>query len=127
MTVYYKCSSCSQENQLKTNAATRIEFAMARGNRTKQSCKNCHITKLVMVNDLYAKNALTTMIIAGGIFLLGSAFGVYFLLRMIAQGNTILGLIPIASGLLIPVWIYTILHTNDQLRVRSFNQTYVNQ
>lgn len=126
MIVYYKCHSCTQENGLKTNATTRIEFAMVNGTKKKKFCKACKLNALVRVNDLYARNSILTFIIAGGIFLLGSSLGVYFLIKMIARGNTVLGLIPIASALLIPIRIYSILHINDRIRVKSFNQTYVN-
>ncbi|MFC2110576.1 hypothetical protein ACFLRU_06730 [Bacteroidota bacterium] len=79
------------------------------------------------VNKFYAKESKLISILAGIIFLLGTFIGIYFVMQMISEMKTVMGIYIIATGLLIPVWIYGILNREDLNRVRTFNQTYVSE
>jgi divalent metal cation (Fe/Co/Zn/Cd) transporter len=79
------------------------------------------------VNKLYAKESKLISVLSGIIFLAGSFIGLYFVMDMISEMKTIIGIFIIACGLLIPVWIYGILNKEERSRVRTFNQTYVSE
>jgi len=48
-------------------------------------------------------------------------------IKMIFEMKTVIGIAIIASGLLLPIWIYNILNQEERSRVNSFNRTYVNE
>ena len=127
MKVYYKCLNCKEENLLKTSAGTRVEFAMENGKNKKYSCGNCNRNNVLLVNNFYAKESKMVSIISGIIFLVGTLIGLYFVMQMVYQMVTVMGIFIVASGLLIPVSIYGILKKEDSNRVRTFNQTYVSE
>lgn len=127
MNIYFKCQNCTQENRLKTNARTRVEFAMENGNLINSKCSFCGLENILKVNRLYAKKSKSILIISSIIFLIGSAIGVYYVIKMIFEMKTVIGIAIIASGLLLPIWIYNILNQEERSRVNSFNRTYVNE
>jgi SNF family Na+-dependent transporter len=127
MNIYFKCQNCNQENRLKTNAKTRVEFAMKNGNSIKSNCNLCKRENTLKVNKIYAKKSKSIFLISGLIFLIGSAFGTYYLVKMISEMKTIIGIAIIASGLLVPIWIYNIINQEERNRVNSFNRTYVTE
>lgn len=127
MKVYYMCSNCSYEIGFKTESTTRVEFAMKNKKGKTLTCKQCNHIEILKINKVYTKESKIIIIVSMTIFLLGSVIATSFLLKMINEMNTVLGIIVITSGLLIPVWIYTILNKEDRRRVKSFNQTYVKE
>lgn len=127
MRVYYKCPKCNYENRLKTESCTRIEFAMENGKIRKTDCENCNQKSTLNVNKFYAKESKLISILAGIIFLVGTFIGLYFVMQMISEMKTVIGIFTVACGLLIPVWIYGILNKEDRNRVKAFNQTYVSE
>lgn len=127
MRIYSKCPNCSHENRFKTNAGTRIEFAMEVGKTKTFSCVKCNKKNTLNANKFYAKESRLISIISGLIFLFGSAVGLYFVMKMISEMKTVMGIFIIATGLLIPVWIYGVLNREELNRVRTFNQTYVSE
>ena len=127
MKVYFKCPNCNYENRLKTESSTRIEFAMENGKIPETDCKNCNQKSTLNVNKFYAKESKLISILAGLIFLVGTFIGLYFVMQMISEMKTVIGIFAVACGLLIPVWIYGILNKEDRDRVKAFNQTYVSE
>lgn len=127
MRVYFKCPNCKFENRLTTQSRTRIEFAMKNGKTRETNCKNCNQNFTLNANKFYAKKSKLISIIAGLIFFAGTSIGLYFVMQMISEMETVIGIFTIACGLLIPVWIYGILNKEDSNRVKVFNQTYVSE
>lgn len=112
---------------MKTDAGTRIEFAMENGKTKKVDCEKCHLNFNLEPNKFYAKESKLISIISGIIFFVGTMVGLYFVMQMISEMKTIFGIFIIACGLLIPVWIYGIFNKEERIRVRTFNQTYVSE
>ena len=81
----------------------------------------------MIVNKLYAKKSKLISIIAGIIFLFGTLIGLYFVMKMISEMKTVMGIFIVACGLLVPVWVYGILNKEERNRVKTFNQTYVSE
>ncbi|WP_159021574.1 hypothetical protein [Formosa sp. L2A11] len=126
MRVYFKCLACKHENQLNTDAGTRVEFEMKNPKR-KYKCVNCSRHTRLSANKLYTKQSKLISMISGIVFLVGTLIALYFVVQMIYKMETVVGIYIIASGLLIPVSIYNILNKEDQKRVKIFNQTYVKE
>ena len=127
MNIYFKCPNCETENRLKTDATTRVEFAMKKGNVTDLKCCHCHQTTSFKVNKLYAKESKLISILAGIIFIIGTAIGLYFLMKMISEMKFVMSIFLVATGLLAPIWIFNILNKEERTRVKTFNQTYVKE
>lgn len=100
---------------------------MEKGTNRELDCKNCTQNATIHTNDFYAKNSKLISIISGAIFFGGTLVGLYIVFEMIREMKTIMGISVVACGLLIPVWIYTILNKVDGNRVRDFNQSYVSE
>lgn len=96
------------------------------GSKIKETnCKNCNKKSTLNVNKVYAKESKLILILSGVIFLVGTFIGLYFMMKMISEMKTVIGIFIIASGLLIPVWVYNIFTKEDRNRVKAFNQTYI--
>ena len=100
---------------------------MENGKIRKTDCENCNQESTLNVNKFYAKESKLISIIAGIIFLVGTFIGLFFVMQMISEMKTVIGIFIVACGLLIPVWIYGILNKEERNRVKSFNQTYVTE
>jgi hypothetical protein len=100
---------------------------MENGKIRKTDCESCKQTSTLNVNKFYAKESKLISILAGIIFLVGTFIGLYFLIQMISEMKTVIGIFAVASGLLIPVRIYSILKKEDRNSVKFFNQTYVTE
>ena len=125
MNLYFKCQYCKIENRFKSDSVTRVEFAMKNGKTKQLSCNSCHKTSTYHINQCYTKESKSLVIFSGLIFLLGSIVGVYILIEMIIDLKTTIGIAVVASGLLIPIWIYTIIKKEDRRRVITFNRSYL--
>ncbi|WP_179345888.1 hypothetical protein [Winogradskyella ursingii] len=79
------------------------------------------------MNKFYAKEFKLISILAGILFLAGTLIGLYFVMQMISEMKTVIGIFVVACGLLFPVWIYSILNKEERNRVKAFNQTYVTE
>ena len=100
---------------------------MEKGNYRKIDCENCTQKSTISVNKFYAKKSKLIIILAGIVFLVGTFIGLYFLVNIIIELKTYFGIYVAAYGLLIPIWIYSILNDHDRDRVIAFNQTYVSE
>jgi SNF family Na+-dependent transporter len=100
---------------------------MENGKTLKTDCKNCNQKSTLNVNKFYAKESKLISILAGIIFIVGTFIGLYFVMQMISEMKTVMGIFVVACGLLIPVWIFGILSKEDRNRVKTFNQTYVSE
>jgi len=100
---------------------------MENGKTKKIDCVNCNQKNILNANRFYAKESKLISILSGVIFLIGTAIGLYFVIQMITEMKTVMGIFIVACGLLIPVWIFGILNKEEQNRVRTFNQTYVSE
>ncbi|MCH8534848.1 MAG: hypothetical protein LAT51_07260 [Flavobacteriaceae bacterium] len=125
MNVYCKCPGCTSENRSKTNAKTRVEYAKKQGSSVRLQCANCGKVKAIHVNKIYAKKSKSIFILSIFIFLFGIGFGGYYLMQLISEMKTVIGIVAIASLFIVPSWVYSNLQKEDQLRVNSFNRTYV--
>lgn len=125
MNVYCKCPACTSENRSKTKAKTRVEYAKKQGNSVRFQCANCGKVNAIHVNKIYAKKSTSIFILSIFIFLFGIGFGGYYLMQLISEMKTVIGIVAIASLFIVPSWVYSILQKEDRLRVNSFNRTYV--
>ncbi|WP_144669212.1 hypothetical protein [Dokdonia sp. Hel_I_53] len=100
---------------------------MENGKIRETYCKKCNQNSTLHANKFYAKESKLISILAGIIFLVGTLIGIYFVMEIVSEMKTVIGIIAVACGLLIPVWIYDILSKNDRNRVKAFNQTYVSE
>ena len=127
MRVYFKCPNCNYENPFKTDASTRIEFAMKNKKTKEINCRSCKQNFTLIVNKIYAKESKLVSILSGFIFFVGTIIGLYFVMKMISEMKTVIGIFIVACGLLIPVWLFGILNKEERNRVKAFNQTYVSE
>lgn len=114
MKVYGKCKSCGYEMGCKTDAHTRVEFAMKDGETKTLNCKNCGTNTKFHVDELYAKPSNMPIITVGLIFMAAMILLVYQL--FFPENNFIIILV----GL--PIGIYLTLKKQDQTRVSNFNK-----
>jgi hypothetical protein len=114
MNVYGKCKNCKNEIGYRTDANTRVEFAMQDGETKKMNCKNCGTDTDFHVDELFAKSSnMPFLMVALGVFLL-VIITVYFLFFSDNQ------YVIIAFGL--PFAVYFMLDKQDQKRVSDFNK-----
>ena len=114
MKVYGKCKSCKNEIGYRTNANTRVEFAMHDGEIKKLNCKNCGTNTEFHVDELYAQRSKMPYIIVGLTILTIIIVTLYFL--FFSDSKYVI----IAFGL--PLIVYLILTKQDQIRVSDFNR-----
>lgn len=114
MKVYGKCKSCKSEIAYKTNAHTRVEFAMQDGETRKMACSSCGMTSEFHVDELYAKPSNMPLIIVGLLFLTGMIILVY---QIFFPKNPY---VIIMFGL--PIGIFFTLKKQDRTRVSNFNR-----
>tara|TARA_B100000949_G_C14242337_1_gene434169 strand:- start:57 stop:434 length:378 start_codon:yes stop_codon:yes gene_type:complete len=114
MKVYGKCKSCENEIGYRTNANTRVEFAMQDGETKKMNCKNCGTNTEFHVDELYAQRSKMPYLIVGLTILTIIIITLYFI--FFSDSKYVI----IAFGL--PLAIYLILTKQDQTRVSDFNR-----
>lgn len=114
MKVYGKCKGCKTEIGCKTEAHTRVEFAMQDGETKKLNCANCVTNTEFHVDELYAKPSNMPIITVGLVFLAGIIFLLYQL--FFPENDYVI----ILFGL--PIGIYLTLKKQDQTRVSNFNK-----
>lgn len=114
MKIYGSCKSCEREISCRTEATTRVEFAMQDGETKKLNCKNCGSNTQFHVDELYAKEASTPIVLTGITFTSILLLTLYFL--FFTESDYIY----FAFGL--PIIIYVILSKQDRLRVTAFNK-----
>lgn len=114
MKVYGKCKSCKTEIGCKTEAHTRVEFAMQDGETKKLNCVNCGTNTEFHIDELYAKPSNMPIITVGLVFLAGIIFLLYQL--FFPENDYVI----ILFGL--PIGIYLTLKKQDQTRVSNFNK-----
>ncbi|SRX72564.1 hypothetical protein AEQU3_00387 [Aequorivita antarctica] len=128
MILYLKCPHCKLENTFKSQATSRIEYAMRYNTKIKkQNCDNCNKNIEIPLNKIYAKESKLTYLSAGIIFLIGSVLVLIFWIKILSSSNTAMGLYAVALILLVPVWVYVIIKKQDRIRVSTFNHTYVSE
>ncbi|MFT5926748.1 MAG: hypothetical protein ACI9WL_001499 [Rubritalea sp.] len=114
MNVYGKCESCRNEIAYRTDANTRVEFAMQDGETKNINCKSCGTNTEFHVDQLYAKSSNRQYLIVALVVLttlIVPLYVVYFSDRQY---------VIIALGL--PFVVYFILNKQDQKRVSNFNK-----
>lgn len=117
MKVYGKCKSCSNEIAYRTDAHTRVEFAMQDGETKNLNCKNCGTNTEFHVDQLYANPSKRAQLIAGLTFLLGIPL-ILILINVIYYNSEYY----IIGGFFIPFVVFIILNRQDQTRVSDFNR-----
>lgn len=114
MKVYVKCQSCKNEIFYRTDANTRVEFAMQDGETKGINCKNCGTDTDFHVDELFAKPSNMPYLIVALAILTVIIITLYFLFLSDS------GYVIIAFGL--PFIFYLILTKQDQTRVSNFNK-----
>ncbi len=112
MKIYGNCKSCKAE--ISTEATTRVEFAMRDGETKKINCKNCGSNRQFHVDELYAKESKTPVLLTGITFTATLLITLYFLFFTKSD------YIYFAFGF--PIIVYVILSKQDRLRVTAFNK-----
>lgn len=114
MKVYGKCKNCKHEISYRTNANTRVEFAMQDGENKNLNCKSCGTNTSFHVDELYAQSSKMPYLITGFATLVIVIVTLYYI--FISDSKYVI----IAFGL--PLAIYLILTKQDQTRVSDFNR-----
>lgn len=114
MKVYGKCKSCKNEIGYRTNAYTRVEFAMQDGETKKMNCKNCGTNTEFHVDELYAQPSKMPYLIVGLTILTIVTITLYYI--FFSDSKYVI----LVFGL--PLAIYLILTKQDQTRVSDFNR-----
>lgn len=103
---------------------TRIALAKKKGVEIDLKCNHCSAERKYHVNEIYAKESKTILVLSFTIFLIGTLVIGYLLFSnfwLLRKGYSAL---IIGSFLLAPVFIYTIMNKNDRLRVNAFNKQH---
>ena len=114
MKVYGKCKSCKNEIGYRTNANTRVEFAMQDGETKKMNCNNCGTNTEFHVDELYAQASKMPYLIVGLTILTIVTITLYYI--FFSDSKYVI----LVFGL--PLAIYLILTKQDQTRVSDFNR-----
>ncbi|MFD2825889.1 hypothetical protein ACFSYG_05355 [Leeuwenhoekiella polynyae] len=125
MKIYGNCKFCKQSIPVKTEAQTRIQLAMQKGEKISCKCPNCNANQSIHVNDFKTQYSKTPQVIAAIIFCTGTLGGLYlgfFVLENIRNHYLAYGA---CSLLLVPGLAYGILHQEERRRVNAFNQMWV--
>ena len=91
MNLYTFCKSCKKEIQINSNAATRPDLQMEKGDEFLVTCQNCGKKEKKHVNDIKAEP--NKIILFSG-FLLGISITVFLWFYFGAVG-TVTGVIPV--------------------------------
>ena len=114
MKVYGKCKNCKNEVAYRTDANTRVEFAMQDGETKTLNCKNCGTNTEFHADELYARRSNMPYLIVALAVLTLVIITLYFL--FFSDSKYVI----IAFGLPFVVWL--ILTKQDQTRVSDFNK-----
>lgn len=91
MKLFTKCNSCKEEISIKSNASTRADLEMEKGEVFNATCTSCGINHKKHVNDVRAKQ--NNIIVLGGIGI--SIIVTIVLWNVFGAIGTISGAIPI--------------------------------
>ncbi len=72
MKLYTVCKSCKNEIKIKSNASTRPDLQMERGDEFNINCHNCGITEKKHINDIKAQESNLIMLIGIGVGILAT-------------------------------------------------------
>ncbi|RZS91899.1 hypothetical protein [Aquimarina brevivitae] len=122
MKVFVKCSHCAQEISYKTNAYTRVEFAMQEGDQKLLNCKKCDHQSTFTADEFYAKPSKFAQLIAGLVFLIGTPLAFLFVSPIFSASKGHYVIYIVGGFLLVPVFIYAVINKQDQTRVSDFNR-----
>ncbi|MCM5661494.1 hypothetical protein [Galbibacter mesophilus] len=114
MKVYGNCSNCNHEIPYRTNANTRVEFAMKDGENKNLSCKACGTKNEFHVDKLFANPSNSPLITS----LLVTLVVIVIAITMLFYSKS--GYVLVAFGL--PFFTYFTLKKQDQNRVSNFNR-----
>jgi hypothetical protein len=113
MKVYGRCHGCKKPFSVRTDAHTRVEFAMNHGEVYQSSCTNCGFTSRVHVDKLKAKPVKVTFLLIGMAIAIGAIILLYFLFFVDRPYVIVLTTLPFV--------VYFIIKKQDQTRVSDFN------
>lgn len=99
---------------------------MKHGGTYEVRCRHCEQTQAIPINKIIAKPSKALSIIAGLVFLVGAIIVIYYVRKMILDSNSAMGIYAVATGFVIPLGIYLNLTKQDMMRVRTFNNSKVN-
>ena len=100
---------------------------MKNGKTKKLNCKKCNRKTAIQINKIYAKESKFAYLLAGSIVLIGSIIVLIFWSKILINSNSSFGLYAIGLILIVPAWVYVIIHNQDLMRIRTFNRTYVKE
>ena len=127
MKLYLKCPSCKYENSFKSDVATRVEYTMKNGKTKELNCKECHKKTTIHINRIYAKESKLAYLLAGSIFLIGSIIVLIFWSKFLINSHSSFGSYAVGLFLIVPVWVYVVIHNQNLMRIRTFNRAYVRE
>ena len=79
MNLYTHCKSCKKEVKIKSNASTRPELQMEKGDEFNINCQSCGKREKKHVNDIKAEQNNSVLLIGVGIGILATIFfWIYF-------------------------------------------------
>lgn len=72
MNLYTNCKSCKKEIKIKSDAATRADLKIEKGDEFNVNCQSCGKIEKKHVNDIKAKLNTTIILIGAGIGILAT-------------------------------------------------------
>ncbi len=123
MKLFAKCTNCTAEIDFRSNAHTRVEFAMNEGEEKKLQCSICGAASLISVDKMYAKSSKIAQLVAGSAFIVGTLISIYVAVWGISASRNHYAVLVFGGFLLIPVFAYITLTKQDERRVSDFNRT----
>ncbi|MDO7171875.1 hypothetical protein [Mariniflexile sp. AS56] len=125
MKLFATYSNCKHEINFSSNYNTRVELAMYDGEIKTLNCKNCNLNSNFKVNELYAKESKTALIIASLILIIGTPILIYYIPMFLLRHGGLYSTLAIASFFLIPVIVYSNILKEERIRVNTFNRDWL--
>lgn len=123
MKVYTRCSGCKSIVSFWTWESDRVGLKMSKGNSVDLTCKRCNFSGKYVIDDFKAKESKIAHLIALLVFFVGTPILLVLLWDKMFMTNYIYSIFILVIPIIIPSFIFGIIHRNDRLRVMSFNRS----
>jgi hypothetical protein len=121
MKVFAICSNCKREITFNSKHKTRVEFAKQKGETKTLYCKSCAHKNKFKVDELFAKESKTALIVACLIFFFGIPFVLYYITDFVLKIGGLYSSLTIGGFILIPIIVYKTIKYKERIRISTFN------
>ncbi len=125
MRLAFICKDCSEETQLNFVVGDRFRFLIKQGENHSCRCLKCGALNEIHVNRIYARtNKLLLIISLIFTFTMMAYLANHFYLNYVSGRSLNIGLrgvLIVMAGLLIPLFIWSVLYFAELNKIRRFN------